>query len=75
MPTNASRALERWTRHRFPMVEGIEYRWSGEVMEPLDGLAFIGRNPMDNEQRLHRHRRFRQRHDAWNHRREYCSPI
>ncbi len=40
-------ALERWTRHRFPMVEGIEYRWSGEVMEPMDGLAFIGRNPMD----------------------------
>lgn len=40
-------ALERWTRHRFPMVEGIEYRWSGEVLEPIDGLAFIGRNPMD----------------------------
>ena len=42
-------ALERWTRHRFPNVEGIEYRWSGEVMEPIDGLAFIGRNPMDSD--------------------------
>ncbi|HKP47041.1 MAG TPA: FAD-binding oxidoreductase, partial [Pyrinomonadaceae bacterium] len=40
-------ALERWARHRFPMIEGIEYRWSGEVMEPIDGMAFIGRNPMD----------------------------
>lgn len=40
-------ALERWTRHRFPMIEGIEYRWSGEVMEPVDALAFIGRNPLD----------------------------
>lgn len=40
-------ALERWTKRRFPMVESIEYRWSGEVMEPMDGLAFIGRNPMD----------------------------
>jgi len=40
-------ALERWARHRFPMIEGIEYRWSGEVMEPVDGLAFIGRNPLD----------------------------
>jgi len=40
-------ALERWTRHRFSMIEGIEYRWSGEVMEPVDGLAFIGRNPLD----------------------------
>ncbi|MCM3901167.1 MAG: FAD-dependent oxidoreductase [Pyrinomonadaceae bacterium] len=39
--------LERWTRLRFPMVESIEYRWSGEVLEPIDGLAFIGRNPMD----------------------------
>jgi Rieske Fe-S protein len=29
------------------MIEAIEFRWSGEVMEPVDGLAFIGRNPMD----------------------------
>ncbi len=29
------------------MIEGIEYRWSGEVMEPVDSLAFIGRNPLD----------------------------
>ena len=42
-------ALERWTRRRFPAVESIEYRWSGEVMEPVDGLAFIGRNPMDSK--------------------------
>lgn len=39
--------LERWTRKRFPMAENIEYYWSGEVMEPMDGLAFIGRNPLD----------------------------
>lgn len=39
--------LEAWTRERFPMVEGIEYRWSGEVLEPVDGLAFIGQNPLD----------------------------
>lgn len=42
-------ALERWTRHRFPMVEEIVYRWSGEVLEPVDGLAFIGPNPLDEE--------------------------
>jgi glycine/D-amino acid oxidase-like deaminating enzyme/nitrite reductase/ring-hydroxylating ferredoxin subunit len=40
-------ALERWTRRRFPMIESIDYRWSGEVMEPVDGIAFIGRNPLD----------------------------
>lgn len=39
--------LEQWARNRFAMIEGIEYRWSGQVMEPVDGLAFIGRNPSD----------------------------
>jgi glycine/D-amino acid oxidase-like deaminating enzyme/nitrite reductase/ring-hydroxylating ferredoxin subunit len=39
--------LEQWTRNRFPMVEEIEFRWSGQVMEPVDSLAFIGRNPAD----------------------------
>jgi glycine/D-amino acid oxidase-like deaminating enzyme/nitrite reductase/ring-hydroxylating ferredoxin subunit len=39
--------LERWARKRFPMMEQIEYRWSGQVMEPTDGLALIGRNPGD----------------------------
>lgn len=39
--------LERWTRKRFPLIESIDYRWSGEVLEPVDGLAFIGRNPLD----------------------------
>jgi glycine/D-amino acid oxidase-like deaminating enzyme/nitrite reductase/ring-hydroxylating ferredoxin subunit len=38
--------LEAWTRERFPVGE-IEYRWSGQVMEPVDGLGFIGRNPAD----------------------------
>jgi glycine/D-amino acid oxidase-like deaminating enzyme/nitrite reductase/ring-hydroxylating ferredoxin subunit len=37
--------LEHWTRERFPMVESVDYRWSGQVLEPSDGLAFIGRNP------------------------------
>lgn len=38
-------ALEGWTRKRFPMVEDVPLRWSGQVMEPSDGMAFIGRNP------------------------------
>jgi glycine/D-amino acid oxidase-like deaminating enzyme/nitrite reductase/ring-hydroxylating ferredoxin subunit len=41
------RCLEEWTRTRFPMSQSVEYRWSGQVMEPVDYLAFIGRNPMD----------------------------
>ncbi|MDQ1613390.1 MAG: hypothetical protein QOG00_3321 [Pyrinomonadaceae bacterium] len=43
------RRLEEWTRERFPQVESFEFRWSGQVMEPVDGLAFIGRNPLDKE--------------------------
>ncbi|MEO5894429.1 MAG: FAD-dependent oxidoreductase [Vicinamibacterales bacterium] len=39
--------LETWMRARFPAAGEIEYRWSGQVMETQDGLAFIGRNPMD----------------------------
>ena len=29
----------------FAVEAPIEYAWSGQVMEPLDGLAFIGQNP------------------------------
>lgn len=41
--------LERWTRERFPQSLDVKYRWSGQVMEPVDGLAFIGRNPLDDD--------------------------
>ncbi|HEV8169638.1 MAG TPA: FAD-dependent oxidoreductase [Pyrinomonadaceae bacterium] len=43
------RRLEQWTRERFPQVLDVEYRWSGQVMEPVDGLAYIGRNPGDED--------------------------
>lgn len=41
------KALEAWTRKRFPMLKEIIYAWSGQVLEPVDSLAFIGRNPGD----------------------------
>ena len=34
-------------RERFPAAGAVEFRWSGQVMETVDGLAFIGRNPLD----------------------------
>jgi glycine/D-amino acid oxidase-like deaminating enzyme/nitrite reductase/ring-hydroxylating ferredoxin subunit len=40
--------LEAWARERFPMIESIAYTWAGQVLETLDGLAFIGRNPGDD---------------------------
>jgi glycine/D-amino acid oxidase-like deaminating enzyme/nitrite reductase/ring-hydroxylating ferredoxin subunit len=39
------RRLEEWTRQRFPMVRNIDFKWSGQIMEPVDYMAFIGRNP------------------------------
>lgn len=39
--------LEAWTRRHFPAMGAVTYRWSGQVMESVDGLAFIGRNPGD----------------------------
>lgn len=38
--------LAVWAKERFP-IEEIEYRWSGQVMETINSLAFIGHNPGD----------------------------
>lgn len=40
-------ALESWARKLFPMITSVDYQWSGQIIEPVDGLAFIGRNPLD----------------------------
>lgn len=39
------RALEKWALKRYPQINKIDWRWSGQVMETMDGLAFIGKNP------------------------------
>lgn len=40
--------LQAWALQRFPVIGEAVYQWSGQVMEPVDGLAYIGRNPGDN---------------------------
>ncbi|RZJ83828.1 MAG: FAD-dependent oxidoreductase [Chryseobacterium sp.] len=40
--------LEEWTRNYFPQLDEITYRWSGQVMEPVDSLGFMGKNPGDD---------------------------
>jgi len=40
-------ALEIWTKKHFPAITEIAYRWSGQVLEPLDYMGFIGKNPGD----------------------------
>lgn len=39
------RCLEEWARERFPMIQSVDYKWSGQVMEPVDYMGYIGRNP------------------------------
>lgn len=36
--------LEKWTRERFPQATSIDYKWSGQIFEPVDYMAFIGKN-------------------------------
>lgn len=40
--------LEEWTRKHFPDMGDVTFKWSGQIMEPLDCLAFIGKNPGDD---------------------------
>ena len=36
--------LEDWMRGRFPKAGAVEFRWSGQVIQSIDGLAYIGQN-------------------------------
>ncbi len=44
-PEQSWERLEQWARARFPQAGKVCSRWSGQVWEPADHLAFIGRNP------------------------------
>jgi glycine/D-amino acid oxidase-like deaminating enzyme/nitrite reductase/ring-hydroxylating ferredoxin subunit len=37
--------LTEWTKMHFPFIEEVDYTWSGQVMEPVDDLGFIGKDP------------------------------
>lgn len=39
--------LVHWARSRFGELGTVQWQWSGQIVEPNDGLAFIGRNPTD----------------------------
>ena len=40
--------LADWAGRTFGVHGAPAWRWSGQVMETLDGLGYIGRNPMDH---------------------------
>jgi glycine/D-amino acid oxidase-like deaminating enzyme/nitrite reductase/ring-hydroxylating ferredoxin subunit len=37
--------LEAWTRDHYPSFRKSDYRWSGQVLEPVDFLPYSGLNP------------------------------
>ncbi|MGZ5247081.1 MAG: FAD-dependent oxidoreductase [Flavitalea sp.] len=39
--------LYQWAKQHFPEMQEVVYKWSGQVMEPIDSLAFLGKNPGD----------------------------
>jgi len=39
--------LYKWAKEKFPQLGQVTNQWSGQVTEPLDGIAFLGRNPGD----------------------------
>jgi glycine/D-amino acid oxidase-like deaminating enzyme/nitrite reductase/ring-hydroxylating ferredoxin subunit len=40
--------IEEWVRQRVPTAGKVTHRWSGQVMEPADKVAYFGRNPLDD---------------------------
>lgn len=46
-PEGCYSRLEKWARKRFPHAENRVCQWSAQFEEPIDGLAYIGRNPGD----------------------------
>ncbi|WWC67415.1 uncharacterized protein I206_101323 [Kwoniella pini CBS 10737] len=45
--------LESWARERWTSAGEVEYKWSGQVMDSADGVAYIGRNPGENNVYVH----------------------
>jgi len=37
--------LEDWVRQRYTQAGAVDYKWSGQVFEPADFMAFIGKDP------------------------------
>lgn len=43
-PGGRFQELETWVRERFPSAGSVDYKWSGQIYEPVDFMAFIGKN-------------------------------
>jgi glycine/D-amino acid oxidase-like deaminating enzyme/nitrite reductase/ring-hydroxylating ferredoxin subunit len=45
--------LVEWTKERFPMAGEVVYRWSGQVLEPVDYMSFTGKTPKGQNVYMH----------------------
>ena len=48
-PEKNYQKLESWVRKHFEFAGVVVSKWSGQVMESIDGLAYLGKNPMDDD--------------------------
>jgi len=48
-PEQHFKNLELWASRRLELDTRVVTRWSGQIIEPIDGLAYIGRNPSDEQ--------------------------
>ncbi len=48
-PEMCWKRLETWARKRLPEIREVTHRWSGQIMEPVDAVAYAGRNPLDSK--------------------------
>ncbi|KAK0724863.1 hypothetical protein B0H67DRAFT_117468 [Lasiosphaeris hirsuta] len=42
--TPRSAELEKWTRERSTQAGSVDYKWSGQIFEPVDYVALTGKN-------------------------------
>ncbi len=47
LPEQCYEKLAEWARVRLGIQGPLSERWSGQIIEPIDGLAYIGKNPGD----------------------------
>ena len=46
-PEERYQQLLDWAQERMHVEPRLAFHWSGQIIEPIDGLAYIGRNPGD----------------------------
>ncbi len=45
--------IESWVRALLPKLGNVTHRWSGQILDPIDYAAFIGRNPGNDHVFVH----------------------